>query len=44
MTSHLELLTRTLNGLSTEEQQTLVTLLRKLERGLDTCHTPNNAD
>lgn len=44
MTSHLELLTRTLNGLSPEEQQTLVTLLRKLERGLDTCHTPNNAD
>lgn len=37
MTSHLQTLTGAMDGLTPDEQQTLVRLLRKLERGLDTC-------
>jgi DNA-binding MarR family transcriptional regulator len=37
MTSHVALIAKAMHALSPDEQQTLVNLLRKLERGLDTC-------
>lgn len=37
MASHVDLISKAMHTLSPDEQQTLVNLLRKLERGLDTC-------
>lgn len=44
MTSHLDMITRAMDGLSPDEQQTLAHLLRKLERGLDTCQKHETAE
>ena len=44
MASHLELISGAMETLSPAEQQTLVTLTRKLERGLDTCQPPTASE
>ena len=44
MARHVELVSKAMDALSPEEQQTLVTLLRKLERSLDTCRAIANSE
>ena len=44
MAHHVELVSKAMDALSPEEQQSLVTLLRKLERSLDTCHAIANPE
>ena len=39
MTGHVEIVSKAMDALSPDEQQTLAVLLRKLERGLDRCRT-----
>lgn len=40
MVRHVELISQAMDGLTRDEQQTLVTLLRKIERSLDTDRPP----
>ncbi len=44
MAGHVDLVTKAMHTLAPDEQQTLVNLLRKLERGLDTCHATATTD